>query len=94
MILYQVRFERSIAMSIVSVERCRRLFYLSILLCNITVFSKRITKSLVYGKWKLSDQRYVGFKYTMLASEEYLKLDLEDTDEDEGFLKKILFNQL
>jgi hypothetical protein len=48
----------------------------------------------VYGKWKLSDQRYVGFKYTMLASEEYLKLDLEDTDEVEGFLKKILFNQL
>lgn len=43
---------------------------------------------MVYGKLKLSDQRYVGFKYTMLASEEYLKLDLEDTDEVEGFLKK------
>lgn len=83
--LYQVRIERAIAMNIVSAERCRRVFYLSILLCNIPVFSKRITKSLVYGEGKLSYQRYVGFKYTILASEEYLKLHPKDTDEVEDF---------
>ena len=91
--LYQVRFERAIAMNIVSAERYRRVFYLSILLAKTPAFFKRITKSLVYGEGKLSYQRHVGFKYTMLAGEEYLKLHPEDTDEVEDFIKKLQFNR-
>ena len=85
MVLYQVRFERAIAINIVSAEPCRRVFYLSTLRCNIPVFYKRIAISLVDREGMLSFHGYVGFKYTMLASEEYPTLHPDDNDEVEFF---------
>ena len=85
MVFYQIRFEPAIAINIVSADPCRRVFYLSALRCNIPFFSKRIAISLVCREGKLSFHGYVGFKYTMLASEEYPKLHPKDTDEVEFF---------